>query len=336
MIFHSIRRCCCIVYRLSFLWMRGWWWWWWWCDTIYRLRCSHYFSSTSTMATTATATPPAIAAIAAKLDHHPRDNNMDDDLDDGMDHMSTQLRQEALDVLTTEPELAFLLHQTILAPGVGASFDDAVIATVCFRLFHNNNSNCQKTEDDKPSNDNNAGGMTLTSLQTLFRNAVQGDDATDATAAAAASGAILEMGWTMSQAMRADCRAFVTRDPAMNTLLEVVLFSKGYAALVCHRVAFRLWYKGKRFTALYLQSQCSAVFGVDLHPCARIGASVMLDHGTGIVVGETACIGNGSTLLHNVTLGGTGKEHGDRHPKVGEHVLIGCNSSILGNVSVLF
>jgi serine O-acetyltransferase len=119
--------------------------------------------------------------------------------------------------------------------------------------------------------------------------------------------------------------------------LEVVLFSKGFAALVCHRAAHRLWLREtgrKKFTALYLQSQASALFGVDLHPLAQIGSGLLLDHGTGIVVGETASVGDGCTILHGVTLGGTGKDHGDRHPKVGKHVLIGAGSSILGNVHV--
>ena len=141
----------------------------------------------------------------------------------------------------------------------------------------------------------------------------------------------------MRDAIRADATAVVDRDPAMDTLLEVVLFSKGFAALVCHRAAHRLWLdktKSRKFTALFLQSQASAMFGVDLHPLARIGAAVLLDHGTGIVVGETATIGDGCTILHGVTLGGTGKDHGDRHPKVGNHVLIGAGTSILGNIHI--
>jgi serine O-acetyltransferase len=120
----------------------------------------------------------------------------------------------------------------------------------------------------------------------------------------------------------------------MDTVLEVVLYAKGYASLVAHRAAFRLWQSGKQFTALYLQSQTSAMFGLDIHPCAQIGIEVMFDHGTGIVIGETATIGDGSTLLHGVTLGGTGKDHGDRHPKVGRNVLIGAGCSILGNIQI--
>ena len=83
-----------------------------------------------------------------------------------------------------------------------------------------------------------------------------------------------------------------------------------------------------------MQSQASAVFGLDIHPGARIGMGVMLDHGTGIVIGETAVVGDGCTLLHAVTLGGTGKDHGDRHPKIGRNVLIGAGTSILGNITI--
>ena len=133
-----------------------------------------------------------------------------------------------------------------------------------------------------------------------------------------------------------DARAVCRRDPATDSVLEVVLFSKGYAALVCHRVAYRLWHSKKRrkYTALFLQSQASATFGLDVHPAAQMGSGIMLDHGTGIVIGETATVGDGCTLLHGVTLGGTGKDHGDRHPKIAENVLIGAGSSILGNIHV--
>jgi serine O-acetyltransferase len=145
---------------------------------------------------------------------------------------------------------------------------------------------------------------------------------------------ILELGNTMADAIREDALAVCRRDPATDTALEVVLFSKGYAALVCHRAAHRL-YKGKqKFTALFLQSQASAIFGLDIHPLAQIGYCVMLDHGTGVVVGEMAVVGDGCTILHGVTLGGTGKDHGDRHPKVRKKVLIGAGASLLGNIHI--
>ncbi len=150
----------------------------------------------------------------------------------------------------------------------------------------------------------------------------------------ARSSKIVEHGSAMSESLRREALAFVERDPAMGSILEVVLFAKGYASLVCHHAAYRLWHMKKKFTALFLQSQCSAVFGLDIHPLSQIGTGVMFDHGTGVVVGETATIGDGCTILHGVTLGGTGKEHGDRHPKVGNNVLIGAGSLLLGYIRV--
>ena len=156
----------------------------------------------------------------------------------------------------------------------------------------------------------------------------------------------LELGHTMSEAVRADAVAVVRRDPACETLLEVVLFMKGFASLVIHRAARRAWKPNNnnsdeggagasaRFSALLLQSLASSAFGVDIHPAAEIGAGVMFDHASGIVIGETAVIGDGTTILHGVTLGGTGKENGDRHPKVGQDVLIGAGTKILGNIRI--
>jgi serine O-acetyltransferase len=232
-----------------------------------------------------------------------------------VDELSAQLRQEALHVQEDEPQLSVLLQRTVLAPGV-VSFEDAVAASVCYRLLlqpcsgPNNGEHMQPTAMFCPH-----------SLRGLFRECMSSQE--------------LELGHTMSAAIREDALAVCRRDPATDTVLEVVLFSKGFAALVCHRAAYQLWkFKHKNFTALFLQSQASAVFGVDLHPLCKIGWSVMLDHGTGIVVGETAEIGDGCTLLHGVTLGGTGKELGDRHPKVGRNVLIGAGTSLLGNIVV--
>lgn len=152
----------------------------------------------------------------------------------------------------------------------------------------------------------------------------------------------LELGHTMAEAVRQDALSCVRRDPACESVMEVILYFKGFAALVCHRAARRRWKKKldsstlkySRYAALWLQSQASAAFGVDIHPAAQIGSAVMFDHGTGIVIGETAVIGDGCTLLHGVTLGGTGKESGDRHPKIGKDVLIGAGASVLGNIIV--
>lgn len=138
----------------------------------------------------------------------------------------------------------------------------------------------------------------------------------------------------LGQAFRADLSAVFERDPACSRYLEPLLYFKGFHALVTHRFAHELWIAGRRDFALYLQSQSSRIFAVDIHPAARVGVGIMLDHGTGIVVGETAAIGDNCSLLHSVTLGGTGKEGGDRHPKIGPWVMIGAGAKVLGNISV--
>jgi serine O-acetyltransferase len=138
----------------------------------------------------------------------------------------------------------------------------------------------------------------------------------------------------LGRAFRADLAAVKDRDPACTRYLEPLLYFKGFHALVTYRFAHALYKSGRRDFAFYLQSQASLIFGVDIHPAARIGSGIMLDHGTGIVVGETASIGDNCSLLHSVTLGGTGKEGGDRHPKIGESVMIGAGAKVLGNITV--
>jgi serine O-acetyltransferase len=133
---------------------------------------------------------------------------------------------------------------------------------------------------------------------------------------------------------RADLAAVYDRDPACSRYIEPLLYFKGFHALVTHRFAHELLKAGRRDLALYLQSQSSRIFGVDINPAARIGDGIMLDHGTGIVVGETAVIGDNCSILQGVTLGGTGKESGDRHPKIGNNVLIGAGANVLGNIKV--
>lgn len=133
---------------------------------------------------------------------------------------------------------------------------------------------------------------------------------------------------------RADLAAVYDRDPACSRYLEPLLYFKGFHALVTHRFAHELWKMGRRDFAFYLQSQSSRIFAVDIHPAARIGRGIMLDHGTAIVIGETATVGDNCSLLHGVTLGGTGKESGDRHPKIGANVLIGAGAKVLGNIQV--
>ncbi len=138
----------------------------------------------------------------------------------------------------------------------------------------------------------------------------------------------------LGQAFRADLAAVYDRDPACSRYLEPLLYFKGFHALVTHRFAHELWKQGRRDFALYLQSQSSRIFAVDIHPAARIGIGIMIDHGTGIVIGETAAVGDNTSLLHGVTLGGSGKEGGDRHPKIGANVMIGAGAKVLGNIHV--
>ena len=138
----------------------------------------------------------------------------------------------------------------------------------------------------------------------------------------------------LGNTFRADLAAVRDRDPACTRFLEPLLYFKGFHTLVTHRFAHLLWAQGRRDFALYLQSQASRIFSVDIHPAAQFGQGIMLDHATGLVIGETAVIGDNCSLLHGVTLGGSGKETGDRHPKIGNNVLIGAGAKILGNIKV--
>lgn len=138
----------------------------------------------------------------------------------------------------------------------------------------------------------------------------------------------------LGSAFRADLAAVFDRDPACNRYLEPLLYFKGFHALATHRFAHELWRDGRRDFALYLQSQASRIFAVDIHPAARFGKGIMIDHATGLVIGETAMVGDNCSFLHGVTLGGSGKETGDRHPKIGDNVLIGAGAKVLGNIAV--
>ena len=132
----------------------------------------------------------------------------------------------------------------------------------------------------------------------------------------------------------ADLRAVFERDAACKGYLQPFLFFKGFQALQTQRIAHWLWTQGRETLAFYLQSRMSELFQVDIHPAARFGSGVFLDHGTGIVVGETAVIGDDVSMLHGVTLGGTGAERGDRHPKIGKGVLMGAGAKVLGNIVI--
>lgn len=139
---------------------------------------------------------------------------------------------------------------------------------------------------------------------------------------------------TISDAVCADIRAVQERDPAVKCSLVPLLFLKGIHALIGYRVAHWLWNQGRELLALHFQNRISEAFGVDIHPAAKLGRGILMDHATSIVIGETAVIEDNVSLLHEVTLGGTGKASGDRHPKVRRGVLIGAGAKILGNVEI--
>ena len=134
--------------------------------------------------------------------------------------------------------------------------------------------------------------------------------------------------------VRVDIQAYYDRDPACDRFIMPVLYFKGFHAIQTHRLAHWLWNQGRRDFALYLQSRSSSVFQTDINPAARIGKGIFIDHATGLVVGETAVIEDDVSILHGVTLGGTGKAGGDRHPKIRRGVLIGAGAKILGNIEV--
>lgn len=136
------------------------------------------------------------------------------------------------------------------------------------------------------------------------------------------------------QQVACDMIAANERDPACPDILTPLLYYKGFQALVCYRIAHYLWNVGRRDFALYMQSLIAETFSVDIHPAAKISCGILLDHATGFVAGETAVIEHDVSILHGVTLGGTGKERGDRHPKVMSGVLLGAGAKILGNVTI--
>jgi serine O-acetyltransferase len=138
----------------------------------------------------------------------------------------------------------------------------------------------------------------------------------------------------LGEAARADLVATFDRDPACHRYLQPILYFKGYQAVQAHRVAHWLWGQGRIDMAAFVQMRVSEVFGVDIHPGARLGKGIMIDHAHSIVIGETAVVGDNVSMLHSVTLGGTGKADGDRHPKIGDGVLIGAGAKVLGNIRI--
>ena len=139
---------------------------------------------------------------------------------------------------------------------------------------------------------------------------------------------------SLAEAARADMVAVKERDPACHTYLQPLLFFKGFQAVQAYRIAHWLWTKNRKELAYFVQMRVSEVFGVDIHPGAVIGKGIMIDHAHSIVIGETAVVGDNVSMLHSVTLGGTGKSDGDRHPKIENGVLIGAGAKVLGNIRV--
>lgn len=176
-----------------------------------------------------------------------------------------------------------------------ASFEDAVIHRVSARL--------------------GAAAMEADLIADAFTRAVKADGA-------------------IGEAFRADIAAFVERDPACARLIEPLLYYKGFHAIQAYRLAHFLWRDGQRDFALYMQSRASDALAADIHPAALFGKGIFVDHATGFVVGETAVVEDNVSILHNVTLGGTGKAAGDRHPKVRRGVMIGAGAKILGNIEI--
>jgi len=208
------------------------------------------------------------------------------------DPIWTRVRQEAEEILVSEPALASWIQTTIIGH---TSLEHAVAHRTAARL----------------------GGADVSTdlLYLTFTEILARHDA-------------------LGTAFRADIAAIFDRDPACNRLVDPVLYFKGFHAVQTARFAHALWQSDRRDLALYLQSRSSSVLGVDIHPAARLGVGLMLDHASGIVIGETATVDNDVSILHNVTLGGSGKEGGDRHPKVRCGVLIGAGAKILGNIEI--
>jgi serine O-acetyltransferase len=138
----------------------------------------------------------------------------------------------------------------------------------------------------------------------------------------------------LTAAARADLVAIFDRDPACHRLIQPLLFFKGFQAVQAYRLGHWLWNAGRKDLAYFVQMRVSEIFGVDIHPAARIGKGIMIDHAHSIVVGETAVVGDNVSMLHSVTLGGTGKEDDDRHPKIEDGVLIGAGAKVLGNITI--
>ncbi|KAE9606393.1 putative serine O-acetyltransferase [Lupinus albus] len=205
-----------------------------------------------------------------------------------------KMLDEARSDVTVEPILSSYYHSSILSH---KSLESALANHLAIRLSN--------------------ASLPSATLYDLFKGILDGDDEHN-----------------IMDAVKDDLRAVKERDPACISYVHCFLNFKGFVACQAHRVAHNLWLQGRKVLAVMIQNRVSEVLGVDIHPGAKIGSGILLDHATGIVVGETAVIGNDVSILHSVTLGGTGKASGDRHPKIGDGVLIGAGTCILGNIKV--
>lgn len=139
---------------------------------------------------------------------------------------------------------------------------------------------------------------------------------------------------SLGRSARADLTAIVDRDPACHRFLQPILYFKGFQAVQAYRIGHWLWRQGRDDMAYFIQMRVSEQFGIDIHPAAKMGKGIMIDHAHSIVIGETAVVGDNVSMLHSVTLGGTGKEDGDRHPKIENGVMIGAGAKVLGNINI--
>ena len=209
-----------------------------------------------------------------------------------LDPVWQRVREEAFDMVRSEPLLGGLIHSSLLHH---PSLERALAYRFSLKLA--------------------SGEMSEQILREIADEAYASDP-------------------TLGQAARADVVAVFDRDPACHRYLQPILFFKGYQAVQAYRIGHWLWGQGRFDLAYFVQMRTSEVFGVDIHPAARIGRGIMIDHAHSIVIGETAVVGDNVSMLHSVTLGGTGKEDGDRHPKISDGVLIGAGAKVLGNITV--
>ena len=222
----------------------------------------------------------------------------DEGADEAVDYVWTAIREEARRDAAREPMLSSYLYASVLS-------HETLEQSLSFVLAN-------KLADST---------LLPTQLMEIFNTVLTEEEETAA-------------GAELREAVRADVAAFKERDPACVGYSHALLLFKGFHALESHRIQHALWNRGQRLMALAMQSRISAVFSMDIHPAARLGKGILIDHGTGVVIGETCVIGDSVSILQGVTLGGTGKAVGDRHPKIESHVLIGAHSTVLGNIKV--